>query len=474
MKNSRGISVRHLFFCLFHFMVLSFLLLFSYLNWTNETIISNWSLVISRLAILLMCIQLISFAYKKIGPTDFRLWFIFLSYLFMFGRVFLNAFNLDSEIFWNLMIRHPQDLLYHSSLFIICCIQSIFLGFVFFDNRKEIRKNLGGFWKESKDYSIYITGLILLLFSLPFRLFIDIRWVIQAQMNSSYSNITSSIGLVEHFALLLIPGVIFIIASGKFNRKVAITILLVTVSYFLVLMILTGDRRYPVTAILSLILFYIKFYDIRPKLIRLFFWGLASMILLNTLTVIREIRAEKLTNLSDFISTYFVDIIFDMSTMYETLAEFGITFFSVVLIFKYVPSDIPFQDGFSFIASVPSILPIGWLFRDFFQKASMSNVINVIEGTGVGASLIGDLYINFGWLAILFGTLVGILVAKIFRFNNNINKRLWIAKYYSLFFILINLVRAAFFEIFRPAMIVYLLPLLIIWLVKSRSQGVQK
>lgn len=469
MVSRHSVTIGHVFFMLLHFAILVFLVLFSYVTWDNYNVINNWPKEVSNLAILLLVLQLLSFRFKKVGYTDFKLCFIGLSYLFMFGRVFLHAYGLDEGIFWNLITRYSPVHMYHAGMFILCSIQSLFIGFILSDDKKKTKGKAIEIWKEPKNDLIYKTGLILLIFSAPFRLFADIRWIVQAQTSGSYSALTANIGLVQHFAMLTVPAIIYIIASGKVSRQLAFIILSAMSTYFIFLMILTGDRRYPVTAIIALLLFYIKLYDIKMKLSKIVVLGFGTMIFLNILTIIRNVRLGQLMGIGDFFKTYGTDILFNMSTLYETLAEFGLSFFSVVHVFKYVPEHISYKYGFTFVGSVPSILPIGWLFRDFFSKMSISGMINPIEGAPVGATLIGDLYANFGWLSVVAGIVVGFFASRIFKINSSKNNRLECAKYYSLFFVLINLLRATFIEIFRPAIMVYYIPLFIMWVLKKSN-----
>ncbi|GAB1475508.1 hypothetical protein MASR2M70_03400 [Bacillota bacterium] len=92
----------------------------------------------------------------------------------------------------------------------------------------------------------------------------------------------------------------------------------------------------------------------------------------------------------------------------------------------------------------------------------------------MGASIIGDLYGNFGWFSLIMAIIFGAITSKIFKFGNNEENRLYCAKYYSLFYILINLVRASFFEIFRPAFMVYFVPILIMWLLEKSNKAKHK
>ncbi len=468
MDNIKKISNKNVVLVLLHFTLLIILAVYGFISWENPDIIYRWSAAITCIAIILLIIQIATFRLLKIEITDFRIWFIILTFIFMFGRIFLNAFHLDNGIFWDLMNRHSPLILYHTSIYILCCIQSIFFGFILFEKPKQKTEPIE-ISSEKINKLMYSTGIILLLFSAPFRLFTDITWIMEAQAVGSYSAVTSSTGLADDFAFLVVPSIIFIIASGKLQPKTSLKILIAIIGYFVVVMILTGDRRYPMTAILALVLCYFKIFDMKFKVRQIIVWVAGAFLILNLLAVLRDVRHSDLTSLGNFFTAYGKDIL-GKSTLTETLSEFGLTFFSVVHIFEYVPSFIPFQYGFSFIASIPSLLPIGWLFGDLFSQASLSGQINPMAGAPVGASLLGDLYGNFGWFTIPIAIIAGLFISKIFKINNKGSSRMEIAKYYSLFYILINLVRASFFEVFRPSMMVYFIPLFIMLLIRSYTQ----
>ncbi|KUP05275.1 hypothetical protein Q73_13490, partial [Bacillus coahuilensis m2-6] len=261
--------------------------------------------------------------------------------------------------------------------------------------------------------------------------------------------------------------VIYIIASGKLNKKKSLIVVLVTVIYFIITMILTGDRRYQFTAILALVFSYLKIYNIKFSPIKILTFSLLSILSLNLLKVIRNIRKENLVSLNEFFSSQ-VQQFFNMSVLYETMAEFGLSFFSVVNVYKYIPEVISYQYGLTFLISLLSVFPVGPWAGDFFNRASYSSyIINPMEGTGVGATLFGDFFVNFGWFGVLISLVFGIIFSKMFDMEKANNSRLSCAKYYSLFYVLITLVRATFAESVRTTIIVYCIPLFLLWVIKS-------
>nr|WP_184246936.1 O-antigen polysaccharide polymerase Wzy [Gracilibacillus halotolerans] len=464
-------TFKYFFFTLVNFFLLIIIYFLFVITSSNFENVENWSFIISITAIILMFFQILQMYYRRIRYMDFRVWFIILLYLFMFGRVFLHAFNLDSDVFWDLMSRYPEKLLFETSFYILLFIQAIYTGLMLSSNfHLRERRELSDENDDQGDSKLlYNSGIILLFFSVPFRLYIDLNSIIQAQSSSSYMAIQQHVGLADDFAILVVPSILLILAGLPKNKRLGFIVLIATVSYFIIIMILTGDRRYPVTGILAILLCYGAIYRIKLSLRKSLLTILVAMILLNLLAVIRKVRTDSLTSLFSFFGI-FKEELFSMDVIYETLAEFGLSFFSVVAILKHMPSSESYLYGLTFVGSFTSLVPAGFLFSDFHSLISpSSNTINKLEGYPVGATLAGDLYANFGWYAVLIAIIIGKLLSKLFVFKEGKNKNFYIVRYYSLFYILINLVRSSFFEIFRASFMVYFIPILIIMILKYRQ-----
>ena len=110
--------------------------------------------------------------------------------------------------------------------------------------------------------------------------------------------------------------------------------------------------------------------------------------------------------------------------------------------------------------TIPTLLPIGWLFPEFFGRAASTTVINTYTELPVGASLLGDFYWNFGFAGGMFAAFLwGWLLAKVTAaFLKRPNRA---AMYFSMFFVVLLGVRAGIFELFRPFVMVFLLPMFI-------------
>lgn len=458
--------MKKLLILLLHIIIYLFVILMAF---QKVVILDSWTKTIAILSILLLLSQLITYSILKFKLWSFSVWFVTLSHIFMFGRIYLNAFSLDKDIFWNLIVRYNPEIMLSTAYFLLVCIQTIFLISITFDpirlKKREIHLE-----KES-DISLYYTGVLLLVISIPVKFLVDIRQVLSARSIGVYDSASSSSGLLIHISMLILPGILAVLFSEVLSKKKMRWLIIVFSSYLLIPMILTGDRRYSVIMLLTVALAYLKRYQIKLNFKILIPLAYLTMIFLNFLMVVRNNRLEGFSGIFDFLLNNYASIFLGTDFIYQTLSEFGLSFFSVVNVFMYIPEQIDYYWGYTFIAMIPTILPIGWAFPDFFAKASLSNVINPKIGYPVGATLFGDLYGNFGYfggvlmIAIIFSGMLKLL--KIKEHNTRLNS----AIYFSAFFIFINLIRATPFEMFRPLFMYLVLLNIIYWAFNLKRKG---
>lgn len=473
-KNNTKKNKTYIFISLTNYLILLALLTFTYFTYNSSYHQSIWAELITIMSLVLLVYQIIIVKLKNFGFLSFQFIFIFLSYIFLFGQIWLIGFGYEEAIFWGVIFRYSDELLFQSSLFSLCYTQALLIGLV--SNTKiRVRENSFLFKISELDISsyMYTAGMLLLIVSIPFRLYMDIYSVIFVQMAHGYQGIVAPVGPMKDIAILTIPSIIFIIASKKKSKKVNVSIMLIVISYLIFFMMSTGDRRYYVTAIISIVLTFIKIYDQKLKPGTILLLGSGGLLGLNFLSVLRQTRRYSL-QLTEFLDLYITELI-SMNPLIETLSEFGLSFLTVVAAQKLVPSIIPYQYGFSFYGAIASILPIGWLFGDFFYDVSIARVLNATEGYPMGSSLPAELYANFAWYGIFAAILFGILFSKIFDLHNknNLPKGLLIARYYATFYILINFIRASTLEMFRQGIIVYFVPTVTIYLLWSWKKPIK-
>ena len=295
----------------------------------------------------------------------------------------------------------------------------------------------------------------------------DLYAIKSVQSTGSYSSIQVTSGLVEDFAIIFVPAVVYILISKQLEKKIARWLFIVIICYFIIEMILTGDRRYQIIGCIVVSLCYLKTYSDKILSVRTILIIFVAFLGLNIIYQLRKVRGGNLTGIVDFVQGMISDW-GNSNILLETLKEFGVSFYSVVGIVKNIPSVIGFQKGLGFYGAIPSILPIGFIAGDFFRKVSISNTINAMEGRPMGATLIGDFYANFGWISIPLVILFGFFIMRMLLLHRN-DQNYVQANYFSMMYIFMNLIRSSFYEIVRPAFVVLILPMFVLYLIKRKS-----
>lgn len=103
--------------------------------------LENWYFVISILAIMMLILQAFGYFIYEISIINFVFVFLLLSYLFMFGIVFLLALGMEEAIFWDLHTEFSNNLLLKSGLIILNYLQMFYIGSLL-----GIRKNYSKFY----------------------------------------------------------------------------------------------------------------------------------------------------------------------------------------------------------------------------------------------------------------------------------------------------------------------------------------
>lgn len=433
-----------------------------FIYWNNSYInYSNWTDICFYLSLVSIILNIALIILKKIKIYDFRLIITLLMYCFMYGRIWLIHIGLQDQLTWSLHKLVPVQSLFRASLFVLCCNQLFFLGL--FCGRESIPFKTSC-QKSMSHYDLKViesVGILLLLISIPCRIITDIYTYNTTNATGYYYNYQSMTGLFDDFAFLLVPGILCICESHKKHRLLILGIAFV---YFVIIMALTGDRRYYAASILALTIYFVYTIvsgkKVSAKPFRTAVIVALALLFLNFLEVVQKMRNGGLVSLSVFISTYGNDVFALDDLLFDVMAEFGISFFSVASIIEHVPSYLNYQYGLTIIKSIPSILPIGFL-NSSLGVVSPSDYINAYTDLPVGGTLFGDLYANFSFLSLLFvffsGLFIRILMSKICSKKTSLR----IVLYFTFSFVLVNLVRCTIFEIVRPVVWCTLIPYII-------------
>lgn len=423
-----------------------------------------------------LLLNLIGFLFvKKVAYIDIGFIFVICSYLFMFGHVFLEVLGFSTSLTWNPAQYFSELEKFQAAVYSYLCLSAMTIGYIMC-GKTSYSKTERSVTEETKndDKMTFRAGLVFFCIGLAANIISSGR-VIQATLAAnSYSNYTAAemSGILDDFAYLVVPGIVYMFSSRVLSKRKAIGLLVASILYFVVTMVLSGSRKVQIFAILTIIISYLWTRE-RRKITLKKMLGLAvvTILFLNLIYIIREHR----TNLSTILPSYFESLgnfEFLGSIVGETFAESGLSFYSIVAIFSTVPSIFPFEYGMTFIRTIPSILPIGSFVGDFFYKASSSYVINRYTGIPVGTSLLGDFYWNFGFIGgIIACLLMGALLSRFTRKMFENGKE---ALYFSVSYILMIGIRAGIMEMFRPLVMVTIVPLIIKFFLFKRSNKIQK
>lgn len=451
MINGGIIKTKLLIFHLTNLLYLMSFSIWALINWNNYEIINNVHVKIFPWIVALIIIQSISLYIKRVSRYDFSMWFLIISYFFMFGNSFIQSMGLKTTLLWNPVELFTKLDIFHSYVFIVISLHLFLMGYLLLYKKSNLLENKSIIAMPNKNLLIF--GTIILLIGFFSKLIYDINIINVTRSANSYSAYSQgiSVGIWDDLSSLFLPGIFCILFSGKVGIKGKKIIFYLVMTYFIILMILTGSRKIQLFSIISLFLGYSASNNgIRKKSIfRIILYVILTMVVLNILIVIREYRFNLNQILPQLISRIFSFDIFN-NVLGNICAETGVTALSVTAIISVVPDSMSFQYGTSYIRTILSVLPIGSMVGDFFNLASSTFVINKHIGVPVGSSFIADLYWNWGYLGGMLGSyFFGIIFYKVLRPKFTNSPRLALVLYFSLFSQMIILVRCELIDIFR-------------------------
>ncbi len=449
--------------------VFTFFLLFFFLQFNNiDLSVNSPEKIIFPWIVVSLILHIINFKVRKYNFYEFGIWYIILSYFFLFGLVFREVMKLKYSLEWNPITYFSKTDLCKSYFFSLIALNCFSIGYFITKKNKKV-SNISSNINNNKLNEMFYLGLSLVLIGGICMLVNDFHIISVVNSYNSYLGYKYAVqsGLLDDLANLFLPGIFLLLFCGKLNKSQKKYIFLITAIYFIFIMMLTGSRKIKLFSLVSLFLGYIfSSKDEKGKkrhinIFKIFIIAVFGILLLNILVIIRDNRFE-LSNIIPIFMENLFNFNFINDILGEVLSETGLTQLSITSIIKTVPSVFPFQYGMTFVRTIPSFLPIGWLIGDFFYGASSTNIINTYLNMPVGSNLIGDLYWNFGIIGGFISAFVfGIILGKIFNIENKENINGNMAIYFCLFSQLIILVRAEFFDIFRPLVLIYLIYLLL-------------
>lgn len=435
------------------------LLLIGYMlsNWEKTISGEEWCLTISYIVAALFVYQLIMIFIKKYRYTDFIPWFVVLQFLFLYGRIIVRAMGRDDDIAWKLFAKFSETTMYQGALFCLVFSQAIFTGMLLVSINDSNRNIDSVIMKKEREDAYYtpsrmaFLGWGVFIITIPFKIYCNISTIIANRVSAGYVISGDYNGVVQALSYMPVAGMLLILCSKKYNKKKTLFIFAVFLIYEVFYMIFSGDRRQEVIGIMALVLCYCKLYRVKLDLKKIVAVVLLGIFALTFLATIRTGRSSVIYSMGEFVSLFFE--VMSKNLVVETFGEFGATFFTVVSTVAYYPSQNSFALGLTYIAGIAIIIPgiMTKLFPNLFTYGSVGAACNAISGLPLGGSLAMDMYGNFGLYGSITSVLLGYAIGRIFKTQDvKYLSNYSVAKYYILFFIIMNGVRASFYELTRP------------------------
>ena len=400
---------------------------------------------------------------------DFRIYYIALNMMFIMGQVWLCFFGKQEYIFWKLLLRADVTAVMNGGMTALL-IQHAFVTGMFWG--KESISTLKTRPQNFNGNLLWDTGVITFVLFFPLKIYYDIIYMKSAAVTSGYldSSQVSVNGMVYCFGVVSLVGVFYMIESKKLTRNGVKLLVLAISAYFVVTMLGTGDRRFAIIALMCMFLCYLHSYKIKLKtsvIIPLICVGYFVLIFINIISSTRKTTGIPMG--ADLLETI-VNGALSFDVIWSNFAEFGITLMCYVYTCQYFPTIFSYRMGSQILVNIIAVLPIGGVLADWKETSGIQTAINNYVNQPLGGALGTDLYGNFGLLSFVLAVLLGMFIKRLMDARKAELSEYESAKYFSLMYIMINMVRAGFGEIIRLGFYCYFVPVIILFFLAQRNK----
>ncbi|PRR81763.1 O-antigen polysaccharide polymerase Wzy [Clostridium vincentii] len=437
------ISKMKIYTLLAYFMIIIATLIF--INIIREYDYKIWLQYMGWYVIFHMIVSLFCLYLSKVKLFSLSGFFVGFSYIFHFGQIMILAISenyqftilnysrwLNSEWF--------KDAIELSLLVIMMVVLGMLLSPIP-SSKKSFRV------LEESDNLYKKMGWIILIISLPVRFIIDFQ-AIRTSAQAGYLAVfeLEFSGVAYQIASFYVIGIVFLLIAYRKNIKKANLIFIITCAYNAISMLSGGRGRAMINILLVIYIFFTVVKKIRVRQVVTFFLiGYVVIMVLNALTTLRTEGISSVNQLFVAIRTS------ENNPFLRILEEFGGTIYTVYQSILYVPNQLDYSFGATYLYSLSQIfLNFNGLLNDVGIAASFSK--NISDGSPMGGSYIGELYYNFGYFSIMGGLFIGVFVNKIsLKIEQCINDCDFykLSFYLMLFVNIIWWVRAAFMDLTR-------------------------
>jgi len=362
----------------------------------------------------------------KIGKRMFSASSMFMLFLavFHFGQAWLYAFGaeVDKTISYDVFSLYHDQSIYDILMFSLLSYNLIAVFWVLFSKNNITPDEI---IQEQENEKRIFDRKIVLYFGIVFFLVLLIPVLIYDYLSIT---ITAEFG---HSGLYDNAGVLSTWAAANSYFPLAIIMILLgsdpkkngwkwmyyyAIGRCLLLMILTGKRGSFVIPLLLYI--FCKHHFIKKYKRKHIIWiVIAGVLLLSVISFVSYGRG-------DYSGMDFLEFLQEKNIIVQTLSEFGGSFTTTVLSYNYTLS-YGFLEGKSYLGALSVFFPLSdTLFGGIKQYMSVSDMLNPYSPSGgaLGGSLFSEMYINFGYYALLLTPVYAWVVSKIENVINTANK----------------------------------------------------
>lgn len=373
----------------------------------------KWNIVLSVIHLILGLFVL---------KLDKGLWISFvaifniLSYILHMGNLLaVRVFGYD-----NTYLNSFEDTVINQSIFfVMMCHTALIMGAVI--KKWKTWKIKTPIKLEISEKRLEQLGWICLAIGILPRLFIDINLIL-LQINGGY---LKSLSQVTHFgwksvlAQFFYIGVVILLFLSKHQRLRA-RIILIIVTIWEVITMLSGGRIYAVSFIVVLIYIYCVRIE-TPRLSAGLFLGVAGYCLLLLLNIAAQIRMEGGFRALELYTAAKLSF-GEENQVLKILCEMGGTIATVFYSLINFPSYSSFAFGASYIETILAIFP--YFENNFVNINHLIYIYNFQYNSYLGGSWIGEVFYNFSYCGFLYAYILGRTFGqfeKIFEQNEKCN-----------------------------------------------------
>lgn len=362
----------------------------------------------------------------KIGKRIFSVSSMFMLFLavFHFGQAWLYAFGgeVDKTISYDVFSLYQEQAIYSILMFSLVSYNLIALFWILFSKNDM---GSGEAIQDSPNERVVFDRKIIFNFGIIFFFVLLIPVIIYDYLSITITAQFGHIGLYENSGALsswaaansYFPLAIIMVLLGCDLKKNGWKwMYYYAIGRCLLLMILTGKRGAFVIPLLLYV--FCKHHFVKKYKRKHIIWiASAGVFLLSMISFISYGRG-------DYSNMDFFEFMREKNIIVQILSELGGSFTTTVLSYNYSLSN-GFLEGKSYLGALSVFLPMSDVIAPELKAYfSLETILNPYSPSGgaLGGSLFGEMYINFGYYALLLSPLYALLLSKIENVINNADK----------------------------------------------------